>query len=178
MSDSAPQRFVLFLRGVNVGGVTVKSAELTAVLSDIGLGRPRTVLASGNAIVDAADVDTAKERAASALAMRYGRSVPVVSVPLAQLQRVVDAYPFPLSDATTPYVVFELEPGVAAKLTEIGTINEPVSLGDGVLYWANPKGTTTTTPVATTIEKLAKGATTTRNLRTLRRILAVEQPGS
>ena len=48
-------RVVLLLRGVNVGGVTVRSVDLRALLADAGLGEVRTVLASGNAIVDATE---------------------------------------------------------------------------------------------------------------------------
>ena len=41
-------RFVALLRGVNVGGITVKSAELRALFDELGFADVRTVLASGN----------------------------------------------------------------------------------------------------------------------------------
>jgi len=55
-------RVVLLLRGVNVGGVTVRSADLRTLLADAGLGEVRTVLASGNAIVDADDAARVRRR--------------------------------------------------------------------------------------------------------------------
>ena len=40
--------WVALLRGVNVNGVTVKSAELGALFRDLGFAEVKTVLASGN----------------------------------------------------------------------------------------------------------------------------------
>ncbi|HEY8589215.1 MAG TPA: DUF1697 domain-containing protein, partial [Naasia sp.] len=50
-----PTRYVALLRGVNVGGVKVPMAELRSLLEDAGFGRVRTLLASGNVLLDAAD---------------------------------------------------------------------------------------------------------------------------
>ena len=47
-------QFVALLRGVNVGGITVKSAELRALFDELGFTDVRTVLASGNVAFDAA----------------------------------------------------------------------------------------------------------------------------
>ena len=41
-------RHVALLRGVNVNGITIKSAELKALFVELGFGAVRTVLASGN----------------------------------------------------------------------------------------------------------------------------------
>ena len=49
-------RYIALLRGVNVGGVTVKSADLAEVFRDLGFTEVRTVLASGNVVFDAARV--------------------------------------------------------------------------------------------------------------------------
>ena len=40
--------YIALLRGVNVGGITVKSADLSAVFESLGFESVRTVLASGN----------------------------------------------------------------------------------------------------------------------------------
>jgi uncharacterized protein (DUF1697 family) len=41
-------KYVALLRGVNVGGITVRSAELADMARGLGLDDVRTVLASGN----------------------------------------------------------------------------------------------------------------------------------
>lgn len=164
-------RVALLLRGVNVGGVTVRSDDLRALLEEAGLGDARTVLASGNAIVDADDPARAAAAAEVALEARYGRRVRVVGVALDELQRIVDAYPFVEDDEHTPYVVIELEDGVAARLADVET-PEQTALDGRVVYWSNPKGTTTDSPFGTALVRIGRDATTSRNLRTLRRIIA------
>ena len=53
-------RYVILLRGVNVGGVSVKMAELRELLAGLGYDEVKTVLASGNALAtsDASASDT------------------------------------------------------------------------------------------------------------------------
>ena len=41
-------RYAIFLRGVNVAGIKVPSADLKRVLSDLGLTDVKTYVASGN----------------------------------------------------------------------------------------------------------------------------------
>jgi uncharacterized protein (DUF1697 family) len=171
-------RIALLLRGVNVGGVTVRSAELRALLSEAGLDDVVTVLASGNAVVTATDARGAAGVAEAALEGRYGRRIRVLGIAIDDLAAIVDAYPHAEDDAHTPYVVFALEPGVAAELAQLEPgAGEAVAAGDGphgdgVVHWSNPKGTTLTSPFAKALERTAKDAVTTRNLRTLRKVLA------
>ncbi|MGM1030007.1 MAG: DUF1697 domain-containing protein [Actinomycetota bacterium] len=169
-------RIALLLRGVNVGGVTVRSADLRSVLTDAGLGDVVTVLASGNAVVTATSPDAAASAAEAALEARYSRRIRVLGIAIDALQEIVDAYPHAEDDEHTPYVIFELEPGIVEALAQLETAEEEaIAPGDGVLYWSNPKGTTLTSGFAKASERGAKGAkdaTTTRNVRTLRKVLA------
>jgi uncharacterized protein (DUF1697 family) len=165
---------------VNVGGVTVRSADLRALLADAGLGDVVTVLASGNAVVTGADASSAARQAEIALEARYGRRIRVLGVEIDALERIVAAYPHAEDDDHTPYVIFELEPGVVDALARLESAeDEAIAPGDGVLYWSNPKGTTLTSGFAKASERATKGSgsaakdtTTTRNLRTLRKVLA------
>lgn len=166
-------RVALLLRGVNVGGVTVRSADLRALLADAGMDDVVTVLASGNAVVTAASASAAAKSAEAALEERYGRRIRVLGIAVDELERIVDAYPHGEDDAHTPYIVFELEPGVAKELAGLEPGDgEAIAGGRGVVHWANPKGTTLTSPFAKALERTAKDRVTTRNVRTLRKILA------
>lgn len=170
-------RVALLLRGVNVGGVTVRSADLRALLADAGLGEVTTVLASGNAVVTATDASAAAGAAEAALAARYGRRIRVLGIAIDALAAVVAAYPHAEDDEHTPYVVFELEPGLAAELAALEPGDgESIAAGErdghGVVHWSNPKGTTLSSPFAKALERTAKDRVTTRNLRTLRKVLA------
>ncbi|WP_306231345.1 DUF1697 domain-containing protein [Agrococcus beijingensis] len=166
-------RVALLLRGVNVGGVTVRSADLRALLTDAGLDDVVTVLASGNAVVTATDASAAAETAEVALDKAYGRRIRVLGIAIDALATVVEAYPHGEDDDHTPYVVFELEAGVAKELAALEPgDDEAIAAAGGVVHWSNPKGTTLTSPFAKALERTAKDRVTTRNLRTLRKVLA------
>ncbi|WAC65768.1 DUF1697 domain-containing protein [Agrococcus sp. SL85] len=166
-------RVALLLRGVNVGGVTVRSADLRALLSEAGLGDVTTVLASGNAVVTAPSVAAAASTAEAALEARYGRRIRLHGIGVDALRTVVDAYPHAEDDAHTPYVVFALEAGVAPALAALEPgEGEALAGGRELVYWSNPRGTTLTSPFAKALERTAKDRVTTRNLRTLRKVLA------
>lgn len=166
-------RIALLLRGVNVGGVTVRSADLRALLGNAGLEDVATVLASGNAVMTATDAAVAAAVAEAALEARYGRRIRVLAITIEALAAVAADYPHDEDDEHTPYVVFELEPGIVDELSALEPgEGEQVAAGDGVIHWSNPKGTTLTSSFAKALERSAKDRVTTRNLRTLRKVLA------
>jgi uncharacterized protein (DUF1697 family) len=176
--------YVALLRGVNVGGVTIKSAELREVFEELGFDAVRTVLASGNvafetgaAEASVADDAKLKRRIEAALGERFGYDAWIVLVTREALERVVDAFPFDEHDAgRQPYVVFASEPAVIDQLVaDAGDLDpdaDPVRPGDSVLYWNPVKGTTLHTPFGKLLGKPRFAPTTTnRNLRTLHKLL-------
>ena len=166
-------RVALLLRGVNVGGVTVRSADLRELLVEAGLDDVVTVLGSGNAVVTAADASAAAGVAETALERRNGRRIRVLGIAIDDLERLVAAYPHEEDDDHTPYVVLELEAGVAEELAQLEPgPGEAVAPGEGVIHWSNPTGTTLTSPFARALERSAEDRVTTRRLRTLRKALA------
>ncbi len=171
-------RFVALLRGVNVGGITVKSAALAAMARDIGLADVRTVLASGNLVFSAdEDEPTLKARIEAALGDTFGYDAWIVLTTADHLAAVIDAYPFdPERDGYHPYVLFGSDQAVLDEIVEAAATladgDEQVAPGDGVVYWECPKGSSTDTPFAKLVAKVKyRSTTTTRNLRTLRKLL-------
>jgi len=61
-----PTTWVGLLRGVNVGGNTITSADLVAAIRDAGFSRVKAVLASGNVLVEDGDVDDGHDTAGGA----------------------------------------------------------------------------------------------------------------
>ncbi|HEX6425794.1 MAG TPA: DUF1697 domain-containing protein [Acidimicrobiales bacterium] len=172
-------RYVALLRGVNVGGITVKSAALADMARGIGLADVRTVLASGNLLFSAGDDDrpaALKARVEDALRDTFGYDAWIVLTTVDHLGAVIDAFPFPERDAYQPYVLFGSDPVVLDELAdaagELAADDERIARGDGVVYWECPKGRTLDTPFAKLIGKSRYKATTTnRNLRTLRKLI-------
>lgn len=52
------QKYIAFLRAINVGGHTVKMDELKAIFEEIGLKKVETFIASGNIIFDSESIDS------------------------------------------------------------------------------------------------------------------------
>lgn len=173
--------WVALLRGVNVNGITIRSAELADAMRGLGFGDVRTVLASGNVRFTTGDGvrDRAalKSRIETALRDRFDHDAWIVLVTLDELEAVARGYPFDADDpARQPYVVFCSEAPVRdALLHTAATLDpdeDPTAPGFGVVYWSPERGRTLDTPFGKTLGRVEyKPTTTTRNLRTLLKIL-------
>ncbi|RWZ64747.1 DUF1697 domain-containing protein [Labedella populi] len=167
------------LRGVNVGGITVKSVPLAEVFVGLGYSSVRTVLASGNVVFDAdgREPATVKSEIERGLERAFGYDAWIVLTTQRHVRDVVDAFPFPEVDDRQPYVVFGSDTAVLDELaafseTETDPAIERIARGDGVLYWDLPRGSSTDTAFAKrSARNRYRSSTTTRNLRTLRKLL-------
>lgn len=169
------ERYALFLRGVNVGGIRIAMADVAATLTDAGFTAVRTVLASGNVVAESpAPVQSVRERAEAALRDRFGYEAWVLAYPRATVADIVAAYPFaPEVDGFHSYVTFVADPAVLEELAALDAPGERIERGDGVLYWQVPKAATLDSAIGKTMGKARyKASTTTRNLRTLSKVLA------
>jgi len=168
-------RYAAFLRGVNVGGINIKMADLARVLTDTGFDNVRTILASGNALLDSAsDADGVRETAERALREAFGYEAWVLVYDVEQLAQISAAYPFEREvENHHSYVTFVSDPAVLDELAALPPgPGEKVRRGDGVLYWQVPRSATLDSAIGKTMgKKRYKSSTTTRNLRTLDKVL-------
>ncbi|HZY68995.1 MAG TPA: DUF1697 domain-containing protein [Devosia sp.] len=87
-------RYAAFLRGVNLGKRTVKSAELKAAFEALGLGNVKTLLASGNVLFDADHDAGHKEQIEAGLKKQFSFEVPIVLRTLDELRELAAGNPF------------------------------------------------------------------------------------
>jgi uncharacterized protein (DUF1697 family) len=89
-------KFVAFLRGINVGGRTVKMAELKRAFESLGFRNVRTILASGNVVFDAARGDRASltREIEETLKKRWGFDIPTALRSAEDLSALAAADPF------------------------------------------------------------------------------------
>lgn len=174
----ATTRHVALLRGVNVNGITIKSAELKALFVELGFAAVRTVLASGNVLFDTDESGAAlRTRIEQALRKRFGDDAWIVLLTQKTLAEIAAAYPFErIDDERHPYIVFGSDKAMLDEIMEkAGTVDadtERLERGKGVLYWQCPRGESLDTPVAKLLAKTRyKSSTTTRNLRTVEKLL-------
>lgn len=173
----AVTRYAAFLRGVNVGGVNLKMAEVATALEGAGFGGVRTILASGNVLLESrATVDAVAKKAETALRDAFGYDAWVLAYDIDTVAAISRAYPFEREvEGRHSYVTFVTAQEVLDELAALAGAagaEENIERGRGVLYWQVPnKGTLDTTIGKTMGKKRYKSSTTTRNLRTLDKVL-------
>ncbi len=168
-------RYAAFLRGVNVGGVNLKMADVAAALTDAGFDNVATLLATGNIVLDSSS-SAAKVRTKAEAALRdtFGYEAWILVYDLDQVRAIASGYPFePEVDGQQSYVTFVSEPAILDELAELSAgPDEKIARGDGVIYWQVPKGSTLDSTIGKTMgSKRYKSSTTTRNLRTLMKVV-------
>lgn len=172
-------QYIVLLRGINVGGRTIKMADLKACFEQAGYRSVQTLLQTGNVILEGKETTEAlMQQAAEALLNRtFHYPARVVVLTPRRLREVIGKYPFgePAPDLHR-YIVFT-EPGYAGELAgQAGPGNtgtEQVVAGKDVVYWQVPRGETLTSPFGKLMAKVSRRhLLTNRNVNTLEKILA------
>jgi uncharacterized protein (DUF1697 family) len=171
--------WVALLRGVNVGGITIRSAELREMLAAMGLDDVRTFLASGNAAFRSPrEREDLKPAIETALRERFGYDAWIVLVSRSDIEKAIASFPFDADDADRqPWVIFCADDATRDELVDaaqpLDADVDPVAAGPGVVYWNPAKGSSTDTAFAKVVARTTyKARTTNRNLRTLKKIVA------
>ncbi|NUP75597.1 MAG: DUF1697 domain-containing protein [Sinomonas sp.] len=169
--------YAVFLRGVNVGGINLKMAELKATLAKLAVTDVATLLASGNAVLRS-DLSPSelKEAVQAALREAFGYDAWVIVMTADELDSVVAACPYPSDDSGThTYVTLSSEPAVLDELWAMAEENgtEHTRLSPIATAWLAPVGGTLESPMSKATGKAKyKATTTTRNLRTMLKVQA------
>ena len=111
-------RYAGFLRGVNVGGVNLKMAEVAKAFEDAGFTNVRTILASGNVLLDSrSGVDAVRKKAEKALRDTFGYDAWVLAYDLDTVRSISDRFPFEREvDGYHSYVTFVTDAEVLDEL--------------------------------------------------------------
>jgi uncharacterized protein (DUF1697 family) len=91
-------RFVVLLRGVNVGGRNkLPMADLRVALAAEGMENVHTYIQSGNIVLDTSSpsAETTAARVRAVIARDFGLDVPAIALEAKDLAGIVDANPFP-----------------------------------------------------------------------------------
>ncbi|NUS36423.1 MAG: DUF1697 domain-containing protein [Pseudarthrobacter sp.] len=166
--------YAVFLRGINVGGINIKMADLREALKTHGFPDAKTLLASGNVVLSSSlDEAAVKRECEKCLRAAFGYDAFVVVLAGGRLAELVDACPYPPDDKSThTYITVSSEKAALDELEAAGAAvegTELTRLGPEALAWLAPVGGTLENPMS----KLSAGAkhkaaaTTTRNLRTM-----------
>ncbi len=160
--------------GVNVGGITVTSADLKRVLGELGLSEVKTYVASGNVTCESdQDAGPLQEQVEAALGNAFSYDAHVQLFSHDELASIVSGYPFRTDEDHHRYVVLCDSAATAARLGTIAVGDmEQVEAAGRVVYWRCPKGSTLDTPFSKAASSTQyKALTTTRNLNTVEKML-------
>lgn len=167
------ENYAVFLRGINVGGITIKMADLKAALKDYPFTKVKTLLASGNVVLQSElGPDEVKSRFEECLRESFGYDAWVVVLTAARVAELVEACPYPADDKSThSYVTLASDDAMLDELFDAGEALggvEQTRLGPEASSWLAPAGGTLDSPFSKLSAKARyEATTTTRNLRTL-----------
>jgi uncharacterized protein (DUF1697 family) len=127
---------------VNVGGRKLVMAELKAIAEEIGLGNPRTFIASGNLLFTS---DTPEPSLRAVLEERIGAhmkaDVPVLIRTREELAAVAAGNPFgDIPNSFVMAIFLQEPPPVDAMKGATGIADEKLALGKREIYAAYPSG--------------------------------------
>jgi uncharacterized protein (DUF1697 family) len=168
--------YAVFLRGINVGGINIKMADLRDALKNCGFADAKTLLASGNVVLSSSlDAAAVKRGCEQCLRAAFGYEAWVVVMDAGRVAGLVDACPYPEDDRSThTYITLSSDTAVLDELEAAGAAlggHDQQRLGPEALAWLAPAGGTLESPFSKISAKSKfKAATTTRNLRTLIKI--------
>ncbi len=185
MADQAAgvQRYVAFLRAINVGGHTVKMDRLRALFAEQGFGRVSTFIASGNVLFDgpAGDAAGLERRIERHLRQALGYEVATFLRTPADVVAVAAHRPFDeVGEAAgdTLYIAFlGGVPGEesAQRLLDLRNEVDDFHIHGREVYWGCRRTISTSTFSAARLEKLLGMPATLRNATTVRKLAAKEK---
>ncbi len=172
--------YVALLRGINVGGhKKVPMAELREALTKAGFINPKTVLASGNVVLEATtnQLTEVTEKVNDVLTKQYSFQIPTLIYPAQVIENMEKLNPFhdiEVTKETRRYVTF-ITDGPASKLTlpyenEDGSF-KIISENESAVFSVLILGKSKSTDAMTILEKTYGKKITTRNWNTIIKIL-------
>jgi uncharacterized protein (DUF1697 family) len=171
-------RLIALLRAVNVGGRKLPMAELRALCGELGWKDVETYIQSGNLVFTAPGNAEALEKSLEeAIKDRFKLDVPVMVRTAAQWAELAAANPFPEVARDEPnrlqLLVSKRPPNAdaAPKLMERARDGETVEAAGGALWFHFPAGVGTSKLVPALIDKAAGSPSTSRNWRTVLKLL-------
>jgi uncharacterized protein (DUF1697 family) len=173
-------KYVAFLRGINVGGVTVKMDKLKETFEALGFKNVKTLLASGNVLFAApsASESTLVNKIEKKLETAFKREIGVLIREIEELQRLAGTEPFEgvkVTPQTRLYVTFLTEKNKSSLKIPYESPDKNFRIiraaGREVCSVATLSPDSRTVDLMSILEKEFGRKVTTRNWNTINKIL-------
>ncbi len=176
------QRYIAFLRGINVGGHTVKMENLRSLFAELGFANVATFIASGNVIFDAHAEETheLEHQIERHLRQALGYDVVTLLRSASELAAIASFEAFPSADLALPdsslYVAFLREEPPSVVQEGVLALGNPVDsfhFHKREIYWLCRTRLSESPVLACGLfEKEVRVAVTMRNITTVRKLAA------
>lgn len=171
-------QYLIFLRGINVGGRILKMEEIRNCFVKAGYQNVTTVLQTGNIIIDTGNQPIPKltSKVESLLKDSFSFDAKVFIATSEQLKKIIDNFSFKnAAPDFHKYAIF-LTKGMEAQFIKNAPVHnknlEKIEAGEGVVYWCVQKGETLSSGIGKYLAKFSmKNFSTSRNLNTLEKVL-------
>jgi uncharacterized protein (DUF1697 family) len=179
--ETGLQRYIAFLRAINVGGHTVKMGYLRALFEELGFAKVETFIASGNVIFEApaTGAEALEKQIESHLRQALGYAVATFIRAPAELAAIASYQPFlaleqDSAEHTLAIAFVHAEPGGEArhKLMAFRTEVDDFHIHDREIYWLTGKRMSDSTFSGALLEKTIGMPATMRNATTVRKLAA------
>ena len=170
------QKYIAFLRGINVGKIRIKMADLRAAFEKMGCQEVKTFLQSGNIVFNSEKkITELKSILEKGLTETFNYEAYVLLYKYETLADFIANYPMEKEEGWHNYVVFVEDDSTFEELKKIaeeaGEEKARIKMGDGVIYWKVKKGNSLSTPFSKFLaKKKYKSMTTVRNMNTLGKV--------
>ena len=171
--------YVVFLRGINVGGhKKVPMAELRELLTKTGFKAVTTYIQSGNVILQSSEDKIAiiENSVHEAIQTHFEFDVPVIAKTKAELNRIFEGCPFSEEKKENSYFVLlsqipDLE--LVDEVKKISYDNEEFQINNDCIYFYSSVGYGRTKFNMNVFEKKLKVKATSRNYKTMVKLLSL-----
>ena len=178
VTASGDNRFVILLRGINVGGHNrVPMAELRDALNGAGFEDVKTYIQSGNVVADCSGRDEPGVVAdvEAVIAAQFGLTIPIVARAVDDWQPILDANPFP-DGVDQPKLLHVSLCDVAPSAEALAALDHAAFAPDQLiadgrhLYLWYPSGSARSKLTGALLERKLGVTTTARNWSTMQKL--------
>lgn len=173
-------KFIALLRGINVGGHRkIKMTDLRALLHEQNFENVQTYIQSGNIVfLSTQSKEACAQKIATGIKERFDFTVPIILVTLEDLRSIVQNFPFSKQKQKDSYYTLlskTPDPKLSLDFKSVSFSEEEILLQGNCVYFYTAKGMAKVKYSNNLAEKKLNVSATTRNHRTLQKLLEMAQ---
>ena len=167
--------YIALLRGINVGGkAKLKMADLKLMMQELGFDDVVTYIQSGNVVFSSKNGNDLAEKIFKGIKAKFGYVVPVLVKTAAEIEKILKDCPFEKVKRESSYFVLLEKPPkkeFVAATEQLKYPDEKFVVTDACVYFYCATGYGKAKLNNNLFEKKLKVAATTRNYRTLTKLV-------